>query len=110
MKLTVKKLRKLGKWDKKYEVWRQTEEQEKRKDIDPKKLYLVSYHGIWLLGQFGMQWYGWNFMPNIGSMSIQIEMLKEIYEIKGLPQGKDGSTAAFIGEYLEEEAHDEEEE
>lgn len=100
----------MGKWDKKYKVWRQTEEEEKRKDIDPKKLYLVLYEDIWLIGRFGMQWYGWNFEPNLGAMSIQIESLKEIYEIKGLPQKKHGSTASHILEYLEEGSDDKEDE
>ena len=109
MQIKLKKLRSLGKWDAKYKVWRQTEEQEKRKDIDPKKLYLVSYDGVWLLGRFGMQWYGWNFEPNIGAMTIQIESLESIYEVTGLPQKKHGSTAAHIMEYLAEEDGDDEE-
>ena len=110
MQVKLKKLRSLGKWDKKYRVWRQTEEQEKRKDIDSNKLYLVSYHDVWLLGRFGMQWYGWNFHPNMGSMSMQIEWLKEIYEVTGLRQEKHGSTASHILEYLAAEASDETEE
>ncbi len=50
-----------------------------------------------------MAWYGWNFEPNMGSMSMQIEWLKEIYEIEGLSQRKGGSTAEHILHYLEEE-------
>jgi len=110
MKITLTKLKSLGTFDEKYNVWRQTDEQQKRIDISPDKLYLASYNGIWLIGRFGMQWYGWNFEPNMGSMSMQIEWLKEIYEIKGLPQKKDGSTASHILEYLSEEKEDEGEE
>lgn len=109
MEMKLTKLSTLGKWDKKYHVWRQTEEQEKRKDIDPKKLYLVSYNDIWLIGRFHMQWYGWNFEPNLGCMSVQIESLKSIYEIQGLPQKKRGSTASHIAEYLEGERDEEDE-
>jgi len=69
-----------GTWDEKYGVWRQTDAEKKRKDISPSKLYLVKYSNTWLLGTFGMQWYGWNFEPNIGSMSMQIEHLQEIHE------------------------------
>lgn len=108
MQIKLRKLRSLGKWDKKYKLWRQTEEQEKRKDIDPKKLYLVSYDGVWMLGRFSMQWYGWIFDPNMGSMHMQIETLESIYEVTGLPQEKHGSTAAHIMEYLGEESDDEE--
>lgn len=71
----------------------------KRTDIDRKKLYLVKYEGTWLIGRFGMQWYGWSFRPNMGSMSMQIEWLNSIYEIK-LPQKKNGSTAHHIMGYL----------
>jgi hypothetical protein len=103
MKITVTKLRQLGKFDEKYKVWRQTEAEEKRKDIDPKKLYLTSYSGAWLIGRFEMEWYGWNFIPNMGSMTMQIEWLKEIYEIKGLPQKIGGSTSEHILGYLKED-------
>ena len=83
---------------------RQTDEERKRPDIDPKALYLVNYRGSWLIGRFHMQWYGWNFEPNMGCMSMQIENLDEIYLIEGLKQEKDGSTAAHIVQYLSEEA------
>lgn len=108
MRLIIKKLRPLGTWDEKYKVWRQTDAQQKRKGIDPKELYLVSYHDVWLLGRFEMEWYGWNFDPNMGSMSMQIEWLKEIYEIKGLPQKKGGSTAEHILGYLKKEENEDE--
>jgi hypothetical protein len=103
MKVTLIKKRQLGAFDKKYKVWRQSEEQMKRIDISPKKFYLVNYDGIWLIGQFGLQWYGWNFSPNLGSMSIQIDHLLEIYEMKGFSQKKEGSTGSFIMNYLKEE-------
>ncbi len=67
------------------------------------------YNEVWLIGRFGMQWYGWNFSPNIGAMTMQIEWLEKIYEIKGLPQKKHGSTASHIMEYLAEEKEDDEE-
>lgn len=100
--IKIKRLRRLGKYDKKYEVWRQGDSQMKRKDINPSKLYLVMYSDMWLIGRFGMQWYGWNFQPNLGSMSIQIDHLQDIYEIIGLSQKVEGSTEAFILNYLSE--------
>jgi len=81
-KVTFIKKRQLGTFDKKYKVWRMTEQQMKRKDISPEKIYLVNYDGMWLIGRFGMQWYGWNFQPNLGAMSVQIDHCGEIYEIK----------------------------
>ncbi len=91
-----------GTWDEKYGVWRQTEAEEKRKDISPSKLYLVKYSNTWLLGTFGMQWYGWSFEPNIGSMSMQIEHLQEIHEIEGISRGVD-TTGEFIMDYMKDE-------
>lgn len=103
MKIKLIELKQLGKFDKKYKVWRQTEQEQKRKDIDAKKLYLVKYSGSWLIGRFDMVWYGWNFDPNMGSMSMQIEWLEKIYEIQGLEQKKSGSTASHIIDYLSSE-------
>jgi hypothetical protein len=103
MKVTLTKKRQLGTFDEKYKVWRLSKEQMKREDISPEKMYLVNYNGIWLIGRFGMQWYGWNFQPNLGAMSIQIDFCIEIYEIKGLPQKADGSTRSYILDYLKEE-------
>lgn len=106
MHIELKKLPDLGKWDKKYKVWRQTIEEERRSDIDPKKMYIVTYHGIWLIGRFVMNtsYNAWNFHPNMGSMTMQIEWLEKIYEVvRGLDQKKAGSTASHILEYLAEE-------
>ncbi len=92
----------------KYNNWKQTDEERKRSDISSEKLYLVKYSETWLIGRFGMQWYGWNFNPNLGVMTMQIEHLDEIYEIKGLNQDVDGSTSSHILRYLaEEQKHDE---
>lgn len=98
--LRLKKLKMLGHKDPKYCQWRMTDEEMKRKDISPRKMYLVQYNGTWLLGRFGMQWYGWNFDPNLGAMSMQINDLDAIYEVKGLSQKKAGNTAEHILGYL----------
>lgn len=83
--------------------WTQTNEERKRSDICSSKLYLVKYSGTWLIGRFAMQWYGWNFDPNLGVMSMQIEHLEEIYEIQGLEQKVNGDTASHILNYLAKE-------
>jgi len=102
MKVKFKELPLLGYINPPYNQRRMTDEEMKRTDINRKKLYLVSYDGIWLLGRFGMQWFGWTFHANLGSMSVQVNDLEAIYEVEGLPQIKDGSTASFILGYLPE--------
>jgi hypothetical protein len=79
----------------------------KRTDIDYNKLYLAKYHGIWLIGRFQMQWYGWNFMPNLGMMSIQYDSLEELHEID-LEQKKAGDSASHIFEVVANTIKDEE--
>lgn len=98
--LKLKELPLLGEENPPYNQRLMTEEEQKRKDIEKGKMYLVDYDGIWLIGRFTMQWYGWNFNPNLGSMSIQLNNLQAIYEIEGLMQKKGGSTAEFILSYL----------
>ena len=100
MKIKLKEIKQLGKFNTKYKGYRQSNKERKRDDIDSKKLYLVDYGGILLIGRFEMRWYGWNFEPNMGSMSIQIELLNKIYEINGLDQAKSGDTASHILGYL----------
>jgi len=90
----------LGEENPPYKQRRMTREEMKREDIDRKKLYLIRFSGIWLVGRFGMQWYGWNFQPNLGSMSVQVNDCEAIYEIVGLDQEEDGSTGGFIASYL----------
>ena len=101
--LTLTKVEQLGRFDDKYKNYRQTSEERKRPDIDRSKIYLTKYSDVWLLGRFYMQHYGWNFQPNLGVMSMQIEWLQEIYEIQGLTQEKGGSTAEHILGYLAKE-------
>lgn len=107
MNINLIEVPQLGNIDPKYKHWNQTDEERKRPDIDKTKLYLVKYSGTWLIGRFGMQWYGWNFHPNLGVMSMQIEWLEVIYEIQGLTQEKGGSTAEHILGYLSKENYDE---
>lgn len=77
-----------------------------RKDIDPKKLYLVEYFGTWLIGRFQLLTYDpkrprWIFNPNLGAVSPQIENLTRIVEIsEGLIQETAGDTASHILGYL----------
>ena len=105
MKIKLKRIRQLGYQNSKSKQWRQTSEEAKRTDISRKKLYLVRYSGMWLIGRFHMQWYGWNFEPNYGANSLQMDCLDDqIYEIVGgLKQDKDGSTASHILGYLAED-------
>jgi hypothetical protein len=81
----------------------------KRTDINPTKLYLAKYQGIWLIGRFQMQWYGWNFLPNLGMMSIQYDSLEELHEID-LEQKKAGDSASHIFEVVANTIKDEDEE
>jgi hypothetical protein len=83
----------------------------KRTDIDQQKLYFAKYNGIWLVGRFQMQWYGWNFLPNLGCMSIQYDSLEELHEITGgLEQKKAGDAGSHVMEVVSKylEAHPEE--
>ena len=98
--IKLKELPLLGKENPPYSQRLMTDEEKKRKDIEKGKLYLVNYDGIWLLGRFTMQWYGWYFNPNLGSMGMQSNDLQAIYEVEGLPQKKSGSTTEFIMNYL----------
>jgi len=108
MKLKLKELPLLGYVNPPYKQRRMTDEEMKRKDIDPGKLYMVRYDGIWLLGRFTMTWYGWVFDPNLGSLSPQVNDLEAIFEVEGLEQKVHGSTAMFIAGYLKEERECEE--
>jgi len=83
MHIKLKKLPDIGEWDKKRNVWHQTNEERRRADIDIDKIYLVNYKGTWLIGHFVMNqsYNAWNFLPNMGSMNMQIEWLEEIYVI-----------------------------
>jgi len=100
MKIKLNELPLLGAENPPYKQRRMSKEEMKRNDIDPKKLYLVCYNGIWLVGRFNMQWYGWFFSPNLGSMGMQVNDLEAIFEIIGLKQKKGGSSAEFIASYL----------
>lgn len=80
----------------------------KRTDISPTKLYLAKYNGIWLIGRFQIQWYGWNFVPNLGMMNIQYDSLEELHEIE-LEQKKAGDSASHIFEYVANTLEKEEE-
>jgi hypothetical protein len=79
-----------------------TDAEMKHTDISRDKMYLVNYDGIWLLGSFHMEIWGWSFDPNLGVISPQVNDLSAIYEVEGLPQKKDGSTFGFITGYLKE--------
>jgi len=94
--LQLQSIKQLGKWDKNYGYWRQTETEQKRKDIDPKRYYLVinrcstiASGKIYYIGQFMMQLHGWRFHPNGGSFSIQIEHIEEFYLLLDIPPDKD---------------------
>ena len=85
-------------------------EEAKREDIDCNKLYLAKYHGIWLIGRFQRQWYGWNFLPNLGSMSIQYSSLDELHEIVGgLEQQKAGDIGSHVIEIVASHKGDDDE-
>ena len=86
--LTMKPIPQLGKWDKKYGCWRQTDAERKRADIKKDQKYLVVDNGTILIGQFWMNWYGWSFHPDYGVMSMQIEHLNSIYLIENYPKGR----------------------
>ena len=100
MKIKLIELPLLGTENPPYNQRRMTDEEMKRNDIDARKLYLVSYRKVWLLGRFSMRWYGWSFNPNLGSMGMQVNDLGAIFEVIGLKQKKGGSTAGFIASYL----------
>jgi len=100
MKIKLIELPLLGTENPPYNQRRMSEKEMKRTDIDPIKLYLVNYRGVWLLGRFCMQLYGWYFNPNLGSMGMQVNDLKAIFEVIGLNQEKGGSTTGFITSYL----------
>lgn len=87
--LAMKPIPQLGTWDNKYGVWRQTDTERKRTDIKKGQKYLVICgDGRLLIGQFWMNWYGWDFHPNCGSVHHQIEHLDSIYLIKNYPKGR----------------------
>lgn len=100
MKIKLIELPLLGTENPPYKQRRMTDEEMKRDDIKPTKLYLVCFNGIWLLGRFTMQWYGWFFNPNLGSMGMQVNDLEAIFEVVGLNQKKGGSSAEFVASYL----------
>ena len=95
MNISCQKIEQLGTFDDRYSVWRQSEDERKRSDISRDNIYLVKDDGVWMLGRFHMQWYGWNFSPNMGSYTMQIEHLEEIY-LTDLSQKKAGDTASYI--------------
>lgn len=111
MEIKLTKLVVMGTVREGYSQYDLTPEEESRNDIDPKKLYLVRYSGTWLIGRFQKlpspfrgATHRWIFNPNLGVMSPQIDSLdQEIYEVEGLPQKVDGSTASHILSYLRDE-------
>tara|TARA_Y100000310_G_scaffold345019_1_gene461219 strand:+ start:6693 stop:7025 length:333 start_codon:yes stop_codon:yes gene_type:complete len=101
MNINFTKIEQLGSFDDKYNVWRQTNDEKKRDDIDPKSIYLVKYRNIWLLGRFAAVWYGWIFWPNMGSMHMQIEWLQEIY-LTDMKQEVEGDTGSHVAKSVRE--------